>query len=411
MNKITHRAAQRLSSLDPAGTVFSHYTALAIKHQAVNLGQGFPTLPVAPFIRDAAAKAIASECMGHQYTRSEGHVRLAKALAGYYSGKLDRELNHLTEIMTTVGASEAIYSSIQSLVNPGDEVILMQPYYDSYPASITLAGGVPVVVSLSAKSNATTSNDWLLDMNSLRNAITSKTKIIMINNPNNPVGKVWTRPELQQIANIAKEFDLLVIADEVYETLVYSDSASPMIKFASLPGMYERTITIGSMGKMFGVTGWKIGWCIAPPELIRAAWMVHQFLPFTVVTPLQEAGAESLEKAMTNGYFEETIKQYQSLRDQLMETLQKVGFKPMKPDGGYFIITDIEKYQTDEDFSTYLTKQAGVTSIPMRAFYSKESQSLVDNYARFAFCKDEKTLSDAGSRLQTFYQTHLKDKK
>ncbi|KAJ3000295.1 Kynurenine--oxoglutarate transaminase 3 [Globomyces sp. JEL0801] len=383
MNKITHRAAQRLSSLDPAGTVFSHYTALAIKHQAVNLGQGFPTLPVAPFIRDAAAKAIASECMGHQYTRSEGHVRLAKALAGYYSGKLDRELNHLTEIMTTVGASE------------GDEVILMQPYYDSYPASITLAGGVPV--SLSAKSNATTSNDWLLDMNSLRNAITSKTKIIMINNPNNPVGKVWTRPELQQIANIAKEFDLLVIADEVYETLVYSDSASPMIKFASLPGMYERTITIGSMGKMFGVTGWKIGWCIAPPELIRAAWM--------------EAGAESLEKAMTNGYFEETIKQYQSLRDQLMETLQKVGFKPMKPDGGYFIITDIEKYQTDEDFSTYLTKQAGVTSIPMRAFYSKESQSLVDNYARFAFCKDEKTLSDAGSRLQTFYQTHLKDKK
>ncbi|KAJ3260815.1 Kynurenine--oxoglutarate transaminase 3 [Boothiomyces macroporosus] len=403
MTKISQFSAKRLNSLDPNGTVFAEYTALANKHKAVNLGQGFPTLHVADFIRKNAAEAIAHESLGHQYTRSEGHVKLVNALAKYYSPKIGRELNPLNEIMTTVGASEAIYSTIQALVDPDDEVILMQPYYDSYPASISLAGGKPVIVSLKPKANGVSSSDWRLDIAELKKAITSKTKIIMINNPNNPIGKVWSRDELMQVADIAKEHDLLVIADEVYETLVYSDSESPMIKFASLPDMYERTITIGSMGKMFGVTGWKIGWVIAPPEITRASWLVHQFLPFSVVTPLQEAGANSLEMAMTNGYFEDTTKTYQKLRDKLMKTLNDVGFHPMKPDGGYFIIANIAPFKVQEDFSAYLTKTVGVTSIPMRAFYQKNSHGEVQHYVRFAFCKDEATLDEAGKRLTEYF--------
>jgi kynurenine--oxoglutarate transaminase/cysteine-S-conjugate beta-lyase/glutamine--phenylpyruvate transaminase len=234
MSTISNRSAERLSKLDPNGTVFSHYTALANKHKAVNLGQGFPTLPVAKFIRDAAAAAIAHEGLGHQYTRSEGHPRLVNALAKFYSPKLARNLNPMTEIMTTVGASEAIYSAIHALVNPGDEVILMQPYYDSYPASIWLAGGVPKTINLKPKSDAKTSHDWVIDFQELRNAITNKTRIVMLNNPNNPLGKVWSREELLQLADIAREHDLLVIADEVYETLVYSDSIAPMIKFGTI---------------------------------------------------------------------------------------------------------------------------------------------------------------------------------
>lgn len=231
-------------------------------HNAINLGQGFPTLKVADFIRNSALKAISSECMGHQYTRSEGHPRMVKALSKYYEPKLNRKLDPMTEIMTCVGASEAIYSTIQAFINPGDEVILMEPFYDSYPASVSLAGGIPVTVSLKPISNAHSSRDWKLDFNELENAITPKTKMIILNNPNNPLGKVWTREELLELSAIVKKHDLLIIADEVYETLIYSDSAAEMIKFASLPDMYQRTITIGSLGKMFGVTGWKIGYCM-----------------------------------------------------------------------------------------------------------------------------------------------------
>jgi aspartate/methionine/tyrosine aminotransferase len=192
----------------------------------------------------------------------------------------------------------------------------------------------------------------------------------------------------------------LVLADEVYETLVYTDSVAPMIKFASLPDMFDMTITVGSMGKAFGVTGWKIGWVLASKELVRSCWLVHQFLPFSVVTPLQEAGADALEQACENGYFEETVGIYQKLRDQLYEALDKNGFKPCKPDGGYFIVSDIQKFGVKEDFSTYLTKEVGVTSIPMRAFYDRESHQDVEHLVRFAFCKDKSTLDKGIERLQ-----------
>jgi aspartate/methionine/tyrosine aminotransferase len=225
--------------------------SLAIKHNAINLGQGFPTLPVAPFIKEALAEANSSPFQLHQYTRSEGHPRLVKALSNYYAGKLgnnNKTLDPLSEIVVCAGASEAIYSSVAAFINPGDEVILMQPFYDCYPAAVTLNGGVPVIVDLaptsssfSSSTTSTTSDEWRVDIQQIRRAITSKTKMIFINNPHNPVGKVWRRDELMEIAELAKEFDLIVVADEVYETLVFDDSVSPMIKFGmSVPNIVSK---------------------------------------------------------------------------------------------------------------------------------------------------------------------------
>jgi kynurenine--oxoglutarate transaminase/cysteine-S-conjugate beta-lyase/glutamine--phenylpyruvate transaminase len=196
--------------------VFAEYTALAIKYKAINLGQGFPSLPLAAFITDACNKSFNSSQTLHQYTRSEGHPRLVKALAELYRISIHQDINHITEIITTVGATEAIYSSINALIGDGDEVILMQPFYDSYPASIILAGGVPVVVSLTSKTGGTSSKDWTFSIDELEKAVTKKTKMLIINNPHNPIGKVFTEIELNILADFAKRHNILVMADEVY---------------------------------------------------------------------------------------------------------------------------------------------------------------------------------------------------
>lgn len=396
------KSADRLKTLNPAGSVFAEYTALANRHQAVNLGQGFPTLPVAEFIRNTALRAVSTTGLLHQYARSEGHSKLVQSLSRYYSPLVGQTIDPTAQIVTTVGATEAIYSTIQAFVNPGDEVIIMQPYYDSYAACIAMAGGIPVVVSLKNEPSG-----WKLDYDELRKAVTPKTKALIINNPHNPVGKVFTRDELDQIAQIATEYDLLVIADEVYETLVYSDSVSPMIKFASLPGMFDRTVTIGSAGKAFGITGWKIGWIIASAEISRSIWLVHQFVPFSVATPLQEAVADCFDEASKSGYFEANSRQYETLRDKLLKTLQRTGFRTMNPDGGYFIVADVSDIQRNHkvegDFCKFLTTQAGVTPIPMNAFYQPSSAHSASHLVRFAFCKDETTIEEAERRLTTYF--------
>lgn len=411
------KSAARLDAIDKSGTVFSEMTSLAIQHKAVNLGQGFPTLPVPDFIRNAAADACTSINSLHQYTRSQGHPRLVNALAKFYADKMNKPIDGMSEIVTTVGATEAIYTTVQAFVNPGDEVIIMQPYYDAYPASITLAGGIPIIVNLAPPrdgSPALTSADWTLDMKELRRAISPKTKMMFINNPHNPVGKVWSRSELECIAEIAKEFDLLVVADEVYETLVYSDSPTPMIKFSSLPNMFERTITLGSIGKMFGITGWKIGWCIAPRDITASLQLVHQFVPFSVVTPLQEAAAVALEHAMDSDFFGETRGIYEGLRDRLQEMLARHGLAPTLPHGGYFIMADtssltslLSKATTDADETRrdfkvcrLLTREAGVTAIPPSAFYGPGMGGNIPGlYARFAFCKGVDLLDEADASL------------
>ncbi|TPX38520.1 hypothetical protein SeMB42_g06695 [Synchytrium endobioticum] len=424
--------SRRLGSLDPGGTVFAEYTALAIKHNAVNLGQGFPTLPVPEFIRNAAHAAVSSLNPLHQYTSSYGHPRLAKSLAAYYEHKLRRKLDPTTNIVITCGATEAIYTTIQAFVDPGDQVILMQPYYDSYPASITMAGGEPVIVTLRPPLDrpALVSDDFKLDLKELEAAITPRTKAIMLNNPNNPIGKVFTRAELMAILDIVTRHDILVFADEVYESLVFPDSVSHMIKFASLPGAWERTVTFGSVGKTLGLTGWKIGWVLGPYELARAVWMVHQFVPYSIATPLQEATAQALDEAEMNGYFEENIKTYQELRDKLINILKDVGLRPVVPDGGYFIlantssITDpidlppstvaasptlqlavADQRGRDYRICKFLTTDAGVTAIPTSALFqvgSKEAKEIAGQFARFAFCKLPQSIDEAAKNLKNF---------
>lgn len=332
------------------------------------------------------------------------------ALASFYKPILSRDINPLTEIVTTVGATEAIYNTIRAFINPGDEVILMQPFYDAYPASVRLSGGIPVHVTLrSATATPTKANDFQLDMSELRRKITPNTKMIVVNNPHNPLGKVFARDELLEIASIAKEFNLLVLADEVYESLVYDDL--PFIKFASLPEMWERTISLGSAGKTFGVTGWKVGWCLGPPELIRPVSLLHQWTSFSVSTPLQEATAIALERAESENYFKETTALYSSLRDKLYNVLQKSGLNPILPSGGYFIMgntksvhpaSEYNHSRRDVNVCKYLTAAAGVCSIPTSSFYDTADSKAIEEagyWARFAFCKDAALIQEAGRRL------------
>lgn len=406
--------AERIRSF--GNTVFAEFTALALQHNAVNLGQGFPNFPAPDFIKEAAQQAIAADL--NQYARSSGHLRLVKALAQTYAPLFARELDPLREIVVTVGATEGIFATIQALVNLGDEVILIEPFYDSYPAAVLMAGGQPVYVPLHFPADAKSSAEWQLDFAELAAAITSRTRLLLLNTPMNPAGKVFTRQELAQIADLAQRYNLLVLSDEVYEWMIYpsglpgsekpqNERAIEHVRIATLPGMWERTITLGSAGKTFSVTGWKIGWAIAPPHLIHALYMAHQWIPFAVATPLQEAVAVALEASQSNGYFAWLQQMYRQKRDFLLQALANVGLQPMKPDGSYFILVDTSHLDVPvpagerRDFAVcrWLTTQVGVAAIPPSPFYSEAHKSMTDGLARFCFCKTDDLLSDAAKRL------------
>ena len=251
------------------------------------------------------------------------------ALAAVYSPVFDRELDALTEIVVTTGATEGIYATVQGLVDPGDEVILIEPFYDSYPPSVIMAGGTPVYVPLRPRPGATSAADWQIDMEDLQAAISPKTKLIIINTPLNPVGKMYSREELLALAQVAQEHDLLVLSDEVYEWMTYD--GTPHVRIATLPGMWERTVTLGSAGKTFSVTGWKIGWAIAPEPLAHAVLMAHQWIPFAVTTPLQEAVGAAFEQVEERNYLHELSVMYQDKREILLSALNDVGLPPLTP--------------------------------------------------------------------------------
>ena len=391
-------------------TVFAEYTALAIEHNAVNLGQGFPNFAAPDFIKEAAQAAIAADL--NQYARSAGHPRLVNALAATYGPLFGRELDPMQEIVVTVGATEGIYATIQALVDPGDEVILIEPFYDSYPASVIMAGGTPVYVPLRQQPNATHASQFALDMDELAAAISPRTRLLVINTPQNPLGKVFSRQELEQVAALAQQHDLLVLSDEVYEWMVYPAlDGTPIqhVRMATLPGMWERTITLGSAGKTFSVTGWKIGWVIAPPHLAQAVFMAHQWIPFAVATPLQEAVGAALEEAPRQNYYSWLAKMYQAKRDKLLDVFNEVGLTPIRPDGSYFIIVDTRDLDVpvpdgtrrDVAVARWFTREVGVAAIPPSHFYSEAHQSLTENLARFCFCKTDETLDEAAQRLRT----------
>jgi aspartate/methionine/tyrosine aminotransferase len=387
-------------------TVFAEFTALALEKNAVNLGQGFPDFPSPDFILAAAQDAMQRGL--NQYSRSAGHPRLVQAISQIYSPLFGRALDPLSEIVVTVGATEAIFATIQALVNPGDEVILIEPFYDSYPASVIMAGGTPVYVPLRYPAGATSAGDWYLDMDELAGAFTERTRLLVINTPHNPVGKVFSRQELSAIAQLVQDRDVLLLSDEVYEWMVYGDAQHTRI--ATLPGMWDRTITLGSAGKTFSVTGWKIGWAIGPRPLAHAILMAHQWIPFTVATPLQEAIAIGFEQAPALGYFDELKQMYQAKRDRLLAALRDVGLPPITPDGSYFVLFDTTHLPTpaasapgeprDVSLCRWLTGEVGVAAIPPSAFYSPGHKPLAANLARFCFCKTDEVLDLAAQRLR-----------
>ncbi|GAB4422640.1 MAG: methionine aminotransferase [Anaerolineae bacterium] len=367
-------------------TIFAEMTALANQHQAVNLGQGFPNFPGPDFLKAAAIEAIQSDI--NQYAPGIGRPALRQAIAQKMGRQYGLSVNPDTDVTVTVGATEAIFSAILGLVDPGDEVIVFEPYYDSYLPAIQFAGGVPKLYPLRPPN-------WAIDPAGLAALFSDNTKLIIINTPHNPTGKVFSADELALIAELCRRHDVIAVTDEVYEHIVFD--GLPHVCMASLPGMAERTVTISSAGKTFSMTGWKVGWAVAPPELSRALFRVHQFTSYCGAAPLQEAVAVALH---SNGdFYAELTAFYQESRDFLLGVLAEVGLNPITPQGTYFIICDIGPlgFADDVAFCRYLTTEIGVAAIPPSAFYLNPADGA--SLARFAFCKSRDVLEEAARRL------------
>ena len=367
-------------------TIFTEMTRLANEKGAINLAQGFPDFDGPEFAKDAAIAAIRA---GHgQYARMTGIPEIHRALSAKYRRDWGLDFAPDTELVVTSGATEAIFGAIQGVCDPGDEVVLFEPYYDSYKASVVMAGAVPRVVTLHAP-------DWRFVERELAEAFSERTRAVLVNTPHNPTGKVFTREELELVARLARERDAIVVTDEVYEHLVYDGRHVPM---ASLPGMRERTITISSFGKTFSLTGWKIGWAAAAPELAAAVRAAHQFVTFATATPLQHGAAVAL--AAGPDYFEALAADYRGKRDFLAGELSRLGFAVRPPQGTYFVCADFRPFGFDDDrvFVRHLIETAGVAAIPPSVFYDRPDRGR--HYVRFAFCKKRETLEAAVDRLQ-----------
>ncbi len=367
-------------------TIFAEMSALAEATGSVNLGQGFPDTDGPSEIAQAAAAAIL-DGRGNQYPPGPGVPELRQAIAEHQRRFYGLGLDPDTEVLVTAGATEAVAAALLALVEPGDEVVAFEPYYDSYAACVALAGGVRVPVTLRPPA-------FRPDLDALRAAITPRTRLILLNSPHNPTGSVFTRDELAVIADLARERDLLVVADEVYEHIVYAGEHVPI---GSLPGMRERTVSISSAGKTFSFTGWKIGWVTASAELVAAVRAVKQFLTFVSGGPFQYAIADALR--MPDEYFAWITADLRRKRDLLCAGLSEAGFLVYPPDGTYFVTTDIGQFGDADgvEFCRSLPHQAGVVAIPSAVLYDDPEAGRTQ--VRFAFCKRPEVLQDALARL------------
>ncbi|WP_020677106.1 aminotransferase class I/II-fold pyridoxal phosphate-dependent enzyme [Geopsychrobacter electrodiphilus] len=377
--------ALRVASMQP--TIFSTMTQLAIKHEAVNLGQGFPDFDPPDFIRDAAIAALRGPY--NQYAPGMGHLPLRQALAKRYTQRYHLNYDPQTEILVTVGATEALFATMMGLLDPGDEVILFEPCFDSYHPAIDFAGGV-------ARSCVLRPPDWQFSSNDLENLISPRTKLLLLNSPQNPCGKVFCQEELELIAALCIRHDLIAVTDEVYEFITFD--GHPHIPLASLPGMRERTLTISSLAKTFSVTGWKVGWASGPAELIEALLRAKQFITYCGAAPLQMAGAKALESV--EEYYLDLAEDYRQRRDFLYAVLRDCGMHVLLSQGTYYLMVDISALGRGDDvaFCRWLTTEVGVAAIPASPFYADpaDGQKLV----RFAFCKSWPILEEAARRLR-----------
>ena len=372
--------------LQPFGeSVFATWSRLALEHGAVNLGQGFPDFDGPAEVIEAAYRAMQD---GHnQYAPMGGVPKLTNAIAADLLASSGLSVDPASEITVTAGCTEAIAATMLGLLNPGDEVIVFEPFYDSYPATIAMAGGV-------MKTVTTRPPDFGIDLDAVRAAITPQTRAILLNTPHNPTGHVASRDELEGLAAICMEHDLIAITDEVYDRIVFSGEHMPL---ATIDGMWPRTITLRSMAKTFSMTGWKIGWAIAPPELTAAVRASHQFQIYSVASPLQHGAAAAL--GLGDDYYVSLSSDYLARRDLLCDALEAAGFGVCRPDGTYFVMCDHTPfgYSDAESFCMHLVKDVGVAAIPPGSFYvnPEDGKQLV----RFAFCKTMPVLEEAITRL------------
>ncbi len=366
-------------------TVFATWSRLAAAHDAVNLGQGFPDFDGPPEVIEAAHRAMVD---GHnQYAPMPGVPALRQAIAADLAARGVWSVDPDADVTVTAGCTEAIAATMLGLLDPGDELIVFEPFYDSYPATIAMAGGV-------MKTVTTRPPDFAIDLEAVLAAITPKTKAILLNTPHNPTGHVATHAELAGLAEIAHTHDLIVIADEVYDRMVYEGAH---VSIATLPGMWSRTITLKSLAKTFSLTGWKIGWAVAPPPLTAAVRAAHQFLTYAVATPLQHGAVAAL--GLGPAYDRQLHDDYVRRRDLLCDTLDSVGFGVSRPAGSYFVMCDHTPFgfDTAEQFCMHLVEQIGVAAIPPGSFYADPADGR--RLVRFAFCKSTPVLQEAASRL------------
>lgn len=378
------RSARRLASI--ADSVFGEMTRLARLHNAVNLSQGFPDFEAPQAIKDAACAAIQAE--QNQYAPPYGTKAFRDAIASDFSRRYGVPIIADEQVTVCCGSTEAMMASMLSCLDPGDEVIIFEPFYENYGPDAILAGAEPKYVRLREP-------EWRFDDAELTRAFSNRTRAIVINSPNNPTGKVFTRAELQVIAELCQKWDVLAISDEIYERIVYSGHAH--VPIASLPGMADRTITIGGLSKTYSVTGWRIGWAISPPSLTGGIRKLHDFLTVAAPTPFHDAGVAAL--SMPEHFYAGLVADYQSKRDLMIDILSRHGFTAYAPGGAYYTIADVGRFgfSSDSDFAQYLVKEIGVATVPGSSFYADPASA--PQTLRFCFSKRDETLFEADKRL------------
>src|SRR6202158_5648109 len=373
-------------------SVIREMTRQAMLHGAVNLAQGFPDFPAPAEIKRAAQEAIAADI--NQYAITWGAKSLRNAIARKFQEWQGMTVDPETELTVCCGSTEAIVSTLLAVCNAGDEVIIFEPFYENYGPDSIISGAKTRFVKL--RPPETLDGEWTFDERELRAAFHNHTKAIILNTPNNPTGKVFTRAELELIRKLCIEFDVVAITDEIYEHILYDGTQH--ISMARLEGMGERTVTINGLSKSYSVTGWRVGWAVAPPAITNAIRKVHDFLTVGAPAPLQEAGAAAL--GLPRSYYDNLANGYKARRDRLIPALTEAGFRCFRPRGAYYVMTDISGFEfaNDIEFVKYLVKDIGVASVPGSSFYNDARDGA--QHVRFAFCKRDETLDEAGKRLR-----------
>jgi len=366
-------------------------TREALKHGAVNLSQGFPDFPAPDDIKRVAMQAIQNDI--NQYAITWGAKDFREAIARKTRWYLGLDVDPETEITVTCGSTEGMIAAMMATVDPCEEVIVFEPFYENYAPDAILSDAQPRYVPLRAP-------DWSFDREELRSVFNQRTRAIIICNPNNPTGKVFTREEMEFIANLCKEFDVLCFTDEIYEHIIYTrpDAVIEHISMAQLPDMRERTVIVNSMSKTYSVTGWRVGYCIASAEITSGIRKVHDFLTVGAAAPLQSAGAYALQ--LPKEYYEKLQTDYRARRDLIVPALENAGFHTFNTDGAYYVMTDISKFgfRNDVEFTRYLIRDVGVACVPGSSFYSVPERGA--QQVRFCFCKKDETLTLAAERLE-----------